>query len=582
MDLIRYLEELYFNTTLNAKHLCTIMHHLERMGYEQAAAYALDPKSQSGKFQPKLDAAFDFKRSDDSLYPISLPCRSARAGHRKVCEVLSKPIHESLSEELRNNSRALEDWQKNIGEAECWIDAYEQHWKVREPTPEQKNLILPIVLYMDGAAFSNKDSLYVFTARFAFSKKRHLAWAVRKTDLCDCGCKGWCTFSQLFSWIFWCLLSLVNGTRPTKRHDNLELDQRRAASAGEEFGFFAVVIDICGDWKEFANGWGFPSWSSLFPCFICNILKSAITNPKSRFTDRHDYEYERACQASEIVVSITHDAQLTELRFALETDNKKKGLALRRDITSTSRRLKAGDRLEPSADMPDIYKVLRLAVGDLPVVLTFWRPSKSPIVLHRNPVICAELGTGYSTFSIDVLHCLHLGVFLAYATRVIWLLINADAFGTRETRIADHLKVSADALTNHFLHWYKGYEKRLGPQARAGMTRVNYFTEKMLGKPDGGKMIKLKAAESRHFMEFALDMTRDYESTLKPICDYDNLVRAGETLHEWMYVVSHNPRKLCNEVVDKLCQLMHSHNVAASAAGVHMLPKHHQALSILF
>ena len=179
---------------------------------------------------------------------------------------------------------------------------------------------------------------------------------------------------------------------------------------------------------------------------------------------------------------------------------------------------------------------------------------------------------------MDVLHCLHLGTFLSYSTRVIALCLEADVWGTRESRKDEHKKVSADALSAHLTHWYKGYEKGLEPQARAGLTKINYFTDKMLGGGKKSKMVKLKAAESRHFMEFGVYLTRHFESKLRPICDYESLLRSGETLHDWMHIVNHNGRKLSAEVVDKLCKLQFSHNVAANNAGVHMLPKHHQAL----
>ena len=91
-------------------------------------------------------------------------------------------------------------------------------------------------------------------------------------------------------------------------------------------------------------------------------------------------------------MSVTAAVQLTEIRFKLETDNNKKGLTLRADVTSTTHKLKAGDRLEPSADMVDIYKILVLTVIYLPLVLKFWRETDPRIVLHRSPVICRELG----------------------------------------------------------------------------------------------------------------------------------------------------------------------------------------------
>ena len=580
-DLLQYLEELYFGSTLNAKHICTIMYHLERMGHAEAKAFSLHPLSQSGKFQNKLDKAFNFNKSDESLYPIELPCRSTRTGERKVSTVAAKPLHESLANEITENPKILDGWRSLITEKE-WIASYENHWKVKScKSAKEKASVLPIVLYMDGAQFTKTDSIYVFTGRFGFSRVRHLLWSVRKSNACDCGCKGWCTFSQLFLWIAWTLFCLSNGTYPSQRHDNSDLDSKRAEYAGQALGFFAIVVDICGDWKEFANGWGFPSWSAKLPCFICDIKKSDLTNPKAISTDRQEHEYDDACKASEIIVPISVMAQLKEICFKLETDNKKKGLTLRADVISTTLKLKSGDRLEPSAAMPDIFKVFVLDSKNLPLVLKFWREKDPKIVMHRNPVICKELGIGYRTFSIDVLHCLHLGVYLAFITKVIHLLLIVDAFETRETRQEDHLKVSANALTALLHHWYKDYKKQLEPQARKGFTGVNYLTDKMLGKADMSKLVKLKAAESRHFMEFALFLVRHYESILRPSCEYENLLVAGETLHDWMYVVNHNPRKLAPDVVDTLCKLQSRHNHAAWAAGVKMLPKHHQARSLL-
>ena len=552
------------------------------MGYEEAAAFSLDPLNQSGKFQRKLDDAYDFKKSDDSLYPIDLPCRSWRSGERKIARTFAKPLHESLATELRENPKILDDWQSSITQGE-WIACYENHWKVRAcRSAKERQTVLPTVLYMDGAQFTKKDSLYVFTVRFGFSRVRHLVWTVRKSILCDCGCKGWCTFSQLFQFIAWSLFCLANGINPSTRHDNLDLDYKRAEYAGLPLPFSAIVVDICGDWKEFACGWGFPSWSAKLPCFVCDLKKKDLTNPKIMGADRQDYEYDEACRVSEILVPVTAMAQLTEIRYKLETNNKTKGLTLRADVTSTSMKLKAGDRLEPSAEMVDIYKVHVLGPKDLPLTLKFWRESDPKIVMHRNPVICRELGIGYRTFSIDVLHCLHLGVYLAFNTRVVHLLIDLDAFETRETRKEDHLKVSANALTALLRHWYKGYKKELTPEARKGFTEVNYLTDKMLGQADGSKLIKLKAAESRHFMEFALFLVKCYESILRTAdCDYENLLVAGQTLHDWMHVVNNNPRKLAPDVVDTLCKLQSMHNHAAHAAGVKMLPKHHQERSLL-
>ena len=580
--LIQYLIELYFGTTLNAKQLCTIMWYLAKMGYKKAEDYALDPFSQSGKFQPKLDKAFDFQDSDAVLYDVDVPQRSSRSGSRKVVKMKTQLAHEVLANEIATSSeRADVDWQAKIGNQE-WIAAYENHPQIKAASPEQRKNIHACALYMDAAAFSDHDSLYVFTIRFVWSPKRHLLWAVRKSNLCDCGCSGWCTFYILFSLVAWSLQCAQKGKRPCTRHDGLDLDELRMIVAGEDLMFKAIVIDILGDWKEFSSSWGFPPWNATYPCFICPVRKAALTNPHALMTCRKDEEYDQICRENEIAVPINTMEQLQEIRFKLQDMSTKKGRALREDVYSTIPNLTAGDRLEPSADTPDVYGIDDIVPETfVAMTLIFWRACIPVIVTHRNPLITRELGIGYSTFSIDVLHCEHLGVFLAYITRVIWLLLSVDAFGSRASVKDDHLKISAQELTSMLHRWYKRYEKGLEPEAKNGMTRVNYLTHKMLGN-SSGKMVKLKAAESRHFMEFARFLTQVFESELRDICDYDNLVLAGDCLRDWMWVVNHNPRKLSPAAVDDLCRLQHQHNISAAAAGVHMLPKHHQALSLLF
>ena len=580
--LIAYLTELFFNQTLNAKQLCICMHHLKEMGYKEAEDMAMDPLSQTGKFQPRLDKVFGFDKSDAQLYPVDVPLRSAKTGNRQVEEIKTQLAFEVLAKELAERpDMARDNWQDKINNDE-WIAAYENHSMVKEASPAQRRNIHAAAIYMDAAEFSDHDSLFVFTIRFVWSSRRHLLFAVRKSAVCDCGCHGWCTFYVLFQHVAWALLCAKRGIRPESRHDGGTLDAARLELAGQDLGFFVVIVDILGDWKEFSSSWGFPPWNALRPCFICPVTKDQLTNPNVVLTCRRDEEYHVHCTKCEVVVPVVTMEVLSEIRFKLQDMSTKKGRALRENIRSTLPQLKAGDRLEPSPDVPDVYAIDNIAQETFaPMTLVFWRAARPAIVNHRNPLLDQELGMGYSSFSIDVLHCQHLGVFLAYITRVLLLLLLSDAFGTMASVKDDMLKISAQELTMLLHRWYKKYEKGLEPEAKSGMTRVNYITHKMLEKVMDGKMFKLKAAESRHFMEFAVFLTRTFESDLRNTCDYPNLVLAGECLRNWMWVVNHNPRKLSPAAVDDLCRLQRQHNIAAAAAGVKMYPKHHQERSLL-
>ena len=83
-------------------------------------------------------------------------------------------------------------------------------------------------------------------------------------------------------------------------------------------------------------------------------------------------------------------------------------------------------------------------------------------------------------------------------------------------------------------------------------------------------------------MPFVLDLTREFEDLLRPICDYPSLLKAGEILCKWMHIVNSSPRKMSRAAVYDLTETMYEHNIAALAAGVKMLPKHHAATIFLF
>ena len=182
------------------------------------------------------------------------------------------------------------------------------------------------------------------------------------------------------------------------------------------------------------------------------------------------------------------------------------------------------------------------------------------------------------TFGIDILHCMHLGVFLAWLTRLFQLLIAMDGFQTRTTRKAELWVLSALEIKSRLHAWYPSYERSLSAAAKKGMTRINHLTDKMLGNAEGTKLVKLKAAEARHCLPFGVYLCKQFEAELREVVDFDSLLLAGECLVEWMAIINREPRKMSRDAVLQLTEAIRKHNVCAARAGVHLLPKHHQAL----
>ena len=101
---------------------------------------------------------------------------------------------------------------------------------------------------------------------------RHLVVLLRKREMCQCGCRGWCSLFPVFLFLKWSLAAMKAGVHPHARHDATVFspeDVVRSLLAGSALGWKAVVVLIKVDWAEFAVRLGFPTWSSKnHPCML--------------------------------------------------------------------------------------------------------------------------------------------------------------------------------------------------------------------------------------------------------------------------------------------------------------------------
>ena len=220
------------------------------------------------------------------------------------------------------------------------------------------------------------------------------------------------------------------GVFPCARHDGTEFswsDRKRAERSGDKMVCMAAVVHIKGDWAEFCNTLGFPTWQSKQrPCLMCNAEQARLYEHEGAsptglpWHTNTPSDYDQACRRCEIKVTIETVANRNVIAAALHYDKRKdgcRGRALRRDVAG----LLAGDRLEPSDTIMDVADFESL---QLPVTVTFWRSSRQTFVLHRNPLLCSEaFGLSVRLLSLDTLHTLNLGVIKAYCMHVIWKLI---------------------------------------------------------------------------------------------------------------------------------------------------------------
>ena len=187
------------------------------------------------------------------------------------------PFHEQLAEEVAETP-GLDERMAELTRAQEWSDDYYDH-PVVVANPGQT--VYPLALYLDGVAHTNVDNVLGVTLTNLATGTRHLCITLRKSLLCRCGCRGWCTLRPTFEFVHWCISALAEGKFPESRHDQSAwgpADEFRESLQGKRMGFKAALLDIKGDWSEFAKSLGFQAWKSrLRPCLFCDCTLEDLT-----------------------------------------------------------------------------------------------------------------------------------------------------------------------------------------------------------------------------------------------------------------------------------------------------------------
>ena len=161
-----------------------------------------------------------------------------------------------------------------------WTTAYLHHPVVQQSIAEDGPPVFPACLYIDGLVYTKKDSVIAFYAFNLITQVRHLVAVLRKSTLCTCGCRGWCSLFPIMQLLAWSFQALAHGLYPAARHDSSDWpasEESRAAVAGKSMPARVVLLHLKGDWSEFAHTLGFPTWSSsLNPCFLCSCEKASM------------------------------------------------------------------------------------------------------------------------------------------------------------------------------------------------------------------------------------------------------------------------------------------------------------------
>eukprot|EP00973_Karenia_brevis_P087299 12103616-Karenia_brevis.AAC.1 len=121
---------------------------------------------------------------------------------------------------------------------------------------------IPTAIYLDKTPFTNNDSIMGVILVNLLDGSQTLLASLRKSELCCCGCKGWCTMHGVWQLLEWCYNAGKIGKHPSKRHDGSDFgpnDVIRAGKSGTACDFFILQF-LQGDWAEVVSSIGLPSW----------------------------------------------------------------------------------------------------------------------------------------------------------------------------------------------------------------------------------------------------------------------------------------------------------------------------------
>ena len=570
-EVLSMLLSMYMTSVIPARTFCVLCYWLGLAGLP-LGRYGMRPNCNSGHYKRHLDKVLGVPAFEKDLYQVPVVANRKHDLSRTVLPISAMPPHEQLHREL-DGDRSLD---LRLAEAAPNLPrAYHEHPVVKAHPDEG---VVPIALYMDGVPYSHTDSVIGVWICNLLNGTRHLSMVIRKRLVCKCGCRSWCTFYEVFQFLQWSLCALAAGIFPDQRHDQTEWseqDSSRAARAGEKMRRCALLF-IKGDWMEYCERLGFPTWrSNLRPCLLCACDPASMYQWQQVNPLRHPFhvntqaDYDAACSRCEIWVTVTsdnHAAILRRLRYDKKLQHGSKGRYLTEPVPGLP--LCTGDRLEPSPSLPDVGQLDHLNDSALPKRVLFWRVSEETISHHRNPIFNASIGVTIASIAVDTLHTLHLGVFLAFSRYVLWVLLDCGCWAPNQGNEAERIQVALMCLKAELFRWYSDRARKHPEEA---LTRLADLTYKMVGTKSRPKL-KTKAAETWGLLIFLTEMLTKYAADVG--AQAHRLREAGSAAIRHLEVCIASPGVMPTHAVQELYDTMVKHLRLIEGLNLET-PKHH-------
>jgi hypothetical protein len=448
---------------------------------------------------------------------------------------------------------------------------------------------------MDAAGFTANESFEGLFINDLDTGVRFLIAVVRKQEMCKCGCRGFCTFWPLHDALLSDLQSSADGKWSVVGHLQEPFPRGTVACerAGLPMGLVLAATEVRADMPGYSGSMGIRASSHVSNgCCICNVVKADLSKLDNVTLDggpaeTFDTEQYRALLAEcRHVVTISNAADMRSVLVdgLLTYDHRKQsgflGRTVRREVTlSNGEMLIPGDRLHPSRLLRDVADFERQPSSAYPFRCLFWRlgDPKTARLIHHSPLMDIP-GVGMESYAVDILHTWHLGGIPRYCGLALWAILRSDAYAydlPPHLYAEDRMHIKLLRLRSDLWIHYKAMQQE-DPSWRTKASQVWSLTLKMLG-PEWNPVLKAKASESRHLLDFCVKVVEQNQASLDP-SQAMFLIAAGQSAMTVNDIIRTSPQIMSVEIQERMMKAYIRHCVMFMKAGGQFVPKHHLML----
>ncbi|CAE7222610.1 unnamed protein product [Symbiodinium sp. CCMP2592] len=449
------------------------------------------------------------------------------------------------------NSKLLKD---HLDADKGYWDLYCTHPVVQKAFQEgfRQEHVVPLSVYFDGVQYTKNENFLGFYMTNLRSGKQQLVWLLRLSELCSCGCRGWCSVFPL-------------------------LEHFRCDMSREHTDIRPAILDFKADWPALVEICGLRTWShNLHPCPCCKVDKSSLlavgthslnSSPNPLFT-QSSYDELVARTFREVIVP--DDESQRRLHSLLRYSKNGRGRCLKAAFPPLG--LRRGHRLEPSEHLLDVDNFIHLTT---PFSCIFYTGGTHGRILHRSPFLRIP-GVSIDCWCIDVLHTWHFGPLSSYVAHSLRTLISSPVY--QPTSYKDLEKEEADKLALLHLRaelwsFYKRRRESDEDWKRKG-SEVWNLTLTMIA----GKYLKAKAAETHGLLNFVVDRLAKHSEQLASTTEaasVDLLLRAGTAAMDFDAVLAAHPRAVDADTCALLSDNYNRFICLSARAQIPLMPKCH-------